>query len=86
MCNKQKAYDIVDSTFISFISDNRKWVDELSVGEIKSVSVTKKFNSRGVLCAPWHVCYVGKTGGGEGDTIVFLDSNLDKLYSYYDVE
>lgn len=39
-----------------------------------------------LLGDPYNVHYVGNRRYGEGSMIEFMDGNMDKLFSYYDVE
>jgi hypothetical protein len=90
MPHEHEAYHIVDNIFISFIKNNRQWLNDMKVQSIVNVAEARKNKtmdicSLDVLDYPWRVVYVGKSEGGEGPFIVFMDENFNKLYSYYDV-
>ncbi|MGD9157685.1 MAG: hypothetical protein PVG39_04720 [Desulfobacteraceae bacterium] len=94
----QRAYKIVDELFTGFIKDNREWIDKIADGRIATIGINggyivtdiagKEYEvySTGILVVPFCVTYVGKRHFGEGEVIEFLDSSMDKIYSYYDVE
>lgn len=90
--HEHAAYQIVDEVFLSFIKNNRSWINEMAVGDIMDVArrwedpKTKvSVCSTDLLECPWSIRYVGIAKGGEGDFIVFLTENMNKIYSYYDV-
>ena len=87
MKNEHKAYDIVESIFKSFITNNRKWIDKMKDGDI--INLTKSFDNEicsiGVMKHPWNIKYVSLSDGGDGNFIYFIDDRFNKIYSYYDV-
>jgi len=90
MPHQHEAYTITDDIFTSFINNNRKWMDEMAIGGVIDIvhaheEKTMDVCSLDVMEYPWHVKYIGKHEGGEGPVYVFLDEQMNKLYSYYDV-
>lgn len=88
--HEHAAYVITDDIFVSFIKNNRQWIDAMTLGNIVNIveahrDKTLDICSIDVMDYPWRVKYVGKHEGGEGPFIVFMDENMNKLYSYYDV-
>ena len=89
-------YKVVDDDFDGFIKNNRGLLEDMTYGEIVEIlandSVRRAgsrkvyhLGSKQMMKDPYNVKYIGKIEGGEGPLYVFLDANMDKLYSYYDV-
>lgn len=83
---KQKAYDVVDSVFESFLANNTRWINEMQCGEILNVDSISDLCYLQLMEEPWYVQYVAKVNGAEGSHILFLTSGFDKLYSIYNVQ
>ena len=90
MPHEHRAYNITDDIFTSFIKNNRMWLNKMSIGGITDIVKAHKDKtldvcSLDVMEYPWHAKFIGKHEGGEGPFIVFLDEQMNKIYSYYDV-
>ncbi len=89
--HEHQAYIITDNVFVGFVKNNQKWLDEMIDETIINIVQASKQKdndicSIDIMKHPWCVRYIGKISSAEGLHIIFLDENMNKLYSYYDVE
>lgn len=83
----QKIHEIVEKRFREFADCNRVIFENMMYGQILQVYKDtmvegNRIRNLDMFGAPYGVKYFGKLDGAEGDFYVFLDRNMDKIYTY----
>lgn len=88
----QKIHEIIDEKFKEFAKNNHEIFSNLGYGEIVKITGSDKKIKGHDLCSldmledPFNIAYFGKLEGIEGNFLIFINENMEKVYSYYDVE
>lgn len=87
----QLIFDIIEDKFKDFVKNNIKIFESMEYNEI--INITKKdkrYNhdlcSMAMLVEPYNISYFGKRTGVEGDFYIFLNYDMDKVYTYNTAE
>ena len=80
----QGIYKIIDEIIKNFVSNNREDLRKMIGPTIIPIDHFKDCIS--IKKWPFFIRFIGRFRGAEGVVFSFIDDNMDKVYSYYDVE
>lgn len=84
-----KIHDIVEKRLKEFIESNHKIFESMLYGQILQVYKDVMVDGHRIchsemFVSPYNIKYFGKMDGASGDVYVFLNGNMDKIYTYVD--